>query len=92
MGPFLVYTHNANYLLKIKLFKHMHRLLTKLLILVEFLIGVPCMYAGLFSSFTHVMQNIVLLVVGIFVIVIACGHIDELNGYGGHKKETDDDN
>jgi len=68
----------------------MHRLFTKLLILVEFLIGAPCMYAGLFSSFTYVIQNIVLLVVGIFVIAIACGHIDELNGYGGYKKETDD--
>ena len=70
----------------------MHRLLKKLLILVEFLIGVPCMYAGLFSMFTHVMQNIVLLVAGIFVIVMACGHIDELNGYGGNKEETDYDN
>jgi len=70
----------------------MHKILKKLLILVEFLIGVPCMYACLFTSFTHVMQNIVILVVGIFVIVIACGHIDELNGYGGNKKETDDNN
>lgn len=70
----------------------MHRLLKELLILVEFLVGVPCVHAGLFSSFTHAMQNIVLLVVGIFVIVIACGHLDELNGYGEHKKKTDDDN
>lgn len=69
----------------------MHRLLKKLLILVEFLIGVPCIYTGLFSSFTHVVQNLTLLVVGIFVIVIACGHIDELNGYGSHKKETNND-
>jgi hypothetical protein len=70
----------------------MHKILKKLLILAEFLIGVPCMYAGLFTSHTYVMQNIVILVVGIFVIVIACGHIDELNGYGGNKKETDDSN
>ena len=70
----------------------MHRLLKELLILVEFLIGAPCVYAGLFYPFTHAIQNIVLLVVGIFVIVIACGHVDELNGYGSHIKETNDDN
>ena len=66
----------------------MHRLLKKLLILVEFLIGVPSIYVGLFYSLASTLQNVILLVVGIFVVVIACGHIDELTGYGKNKGEN----
>lgn len=65
----------------------MHRLLKRLLILVEFLIGVPSIYVGVFFSLASGIQNILLLVVGIFVIVIACGHIDELNGYGKYNEK-----
>ena len=68
----------------------MHDVFMKLLILLELLIGVVCIYGGLIFVLASGLYSIILIAVGIFVIVVACGHIDEVNGYGknnDHKQE-----
>ena len=65
----------------------MHDVFMKLLILLELLIGIVCLYGGLTFTCMSGLCTVILLTVGVFVIVVACGHIDDMNGYGKNNEE-----
>lgn len=53
--------------------------------LAELLLGFICFYASLHINFTTGILNLAAFIIGIYIIIEACGRIDKLSGYGPNR-------
>lgn len=69
----------------------MKKFLNKILTLLLFILSLGCLYISKMCTFASHFTNIVFFVVGIFILLQACGKIDEMNGYGKYDKDNSND-
>lgn len=69
--------------------KELKHFISQVVILIIFILSALCFYLAVKVAFFSSFINVMLIIIAIFFLIVACGEIDRIHGFGKYSGTTE---